>query len=137
MERVSITHYNSVNSVWLQMLGFYRLEMRALKIKLTDILRKNTNTDVVGQARQYEIVFDVQLGTIDELCNDICVATTEQAVHTKEGYIDINLWSAYNKLKDRFILEERKLNEVKKSFKQFASAMDANSNNISHSYLSN
>jgi hypothetical protein len=137
MEKVSIAHYNSVNNVWLQMLGFYKLEMRALKNKLTDIVRKNTNIDVVGQARQYEKVFEVQLGSIDELCKDICAITTEQAVHTKEGYIDINLWSAYSQLKERFITEERELNNVKKSFKQFASAMDANSNNVFQSYLSN
>ncbi|MDR3680048.1 MAG: hypothetical protein P4L41_08790 [Flavipsychrobacter sp.] len=136
MEKVSISHHNNINHVWMQLLDLYKKEINTLSEKLSAIATKNDDPYVLQKTNGYKGQFDAQLSSIRRLQNDISSSIpnlANLAQHIKDGFIDYTLLLKHNQLKDRFITEEKIFHEIRNGFKLF----DANLANWASSHPSN
>lgn len=125
MEKVSITHMSNAHTDWLRGLDFYKQEIKILKKRLTDIAGRNTHFDVMREVEHFENQFDIQAENIHRLAHDIKANVKNTAIETKNsgaGYIDGMLFDQHNELGERYIAEEKTINELRQSFQQFSSA---------------
>lgn len=123
MEKISITHMNNAHNDWLRALDFYKQEVSILKKRLTEIAQKNTDNGVQKEVEHYENQLTVQMDNIDRLDHDIhlnIASTSHELQEAKAGYIDRNLLTQHNNLKERFNSEEKVFNEVRHNFNLFA-----------------
>ena len=123
MTRVSITHMSNAHNGWLRSLDFYKQEIKILKGLLTEIAKKNTSAPVMKEVEHFENQFRIQLENIAKLAHDIKGNLTDagkQAHASGAGYIDGILLSTHTALGEKYIVEEKIVNELRHSFQQFA-----------------
>jgi hypothetical protein len=124
MEKVSITHLSNAHTDWLRGLDFYKQEIKILKKRLTEIAGKNTSTEVMKDVEHFENQFEIQAENIHRLSHDIKSNVKIASVESKNsgaGYIDGYLLDQHQELGQRYITEEKTLNELRHSFNEFAS----------------
>jgi len=124
MEKVSITHLSNAHNDWLRGLDFYKGEIKILKKRLTEIAGKNTDPELMKDVEHFENQFDIQAENIQRLAHDIKANVKVAAVETKTasaGYIDGHLFDQHSDLEQRYISEEKTINELRHSFNEFAS----------------
>lgn len=123
MEKISITHMSNAHTDWLRALDFYKQELNVLKERLTEVARKNTGNDVMKNVEHFENQFKVQLQNIDMLRHDIhtnIASTSNEAQKSKAGYIDSTLLTQHNNLKQKYVTEEKTINDIRNNFNRFA-----------------
>ncbi len=124
MEKISITHLSNAHTDWLRGLDFYKSEIKILKKRLTEIAGKNSQIEVMREVEHFENQFEIQAENIHKLAHDIKANVKIAAAEYKNsgaGYIDGYLFENHNQLCDRYIAEEKTVNELRHSFNQFAS----------------
>ena len=123
MKKISITHMSNAHNDWLRAPGFYKDEIGILKGRLTEIAGKNTGAEVMPKVEHYENQFTVQRDNIDTLAHDIRQNVNEAgsaAEASGAGYIDAALFTRHNALQQKFIQEEKTINELRHEFYDFA-----------------
>jgi len=124
MEKISIAHLGNAHSDWLRGLDFYKQEIKILKSRLTEIAGKNSGQDVMVEVERYENQFEIQAENIHRLTHDIksnVKVAGRESQNSGAGYIDGILLDQHNSLGQRYITEEKTINELRHSFNEFAS----------------
>ena len=124
LEKVSITHMNNAHSDWVRALHFYRDELKILSGRLTEIATKNTGREAMLEVEHFENQFRIQAENINTLSHEIRANVSMAAHETKAsgaGYIDGILITRHNELSTKFATEEKIINELRRSFNEFAS----------------
>ena len=125
MEKVSISHLSNSHTDWLRGLDFYKQEIKILKKRLTEIAGKNTHSNVMRDVEHFENQFEIQAENIHKLSHDIKSNVKIAAVESQNsgaGYVDGIFFDRYDTLWQRYITEEKTVNELRHSFNEFASA---------------
>ena len=124
MEKISITHMSNAHSDWLRGLDFYKQEIKILRKRLTEIAGKNTSPEILKEIEHFENQFDIQTENIHKLSHEIKTnvkIASQEAKKSNAGYIEGLLLDQHNILGQRFLSEEKTVNEIRQSFNQFAS----------------
>ena len=109
---------------WLRGLDFYKQEIKILKNRLTEIAGKNTHPDVMKEVEHYENQFEIQAENIHRLSHDIKSNVKIAGVEVRNsgaGYIDGMLLDKHVDLGEKYVSEEKTINELRHSFNEFAS----------------
>ena len=123
LEKVSISHMNNAHSDWLRALHFYRDELKILNSRLTEIASKNNGREVLIDIEHFENQLRIQAGNINSLTHEIRANVSNAAIEAKAsgaGYIDGNLLAQHTELGNKFETEEKIINELRRSFNDFA-----------------
>jgi len=123
MKKVSIKHLGNSYGDWLRALVFYKQELDILKERLTEIVSKNTNADLLKQVEHFENQLKVQNNNIDNLHHDIELMVTSAAIEIRQStsaYVDESLIKRYSELQMQFECEERLISQLRHEFNEFA-----------------
>src|SRR5579883_2558324 len=123
MEKAHISNIDHIQSDWLRGLDFYKNELHILRKRLTEIAGKNNGHDVNKGVEHFENQFKLQSENIDFLRHDINENVSNIGRQVKEstaGYVDTGLIKAYKKLEEKYVAEEKLINELRHDFYQFA-----------------
>ena len=67
----SITHLHILCEDWKRELNFFALEIPMLRKRLDEVVRRNTNKDILSQVEHFENKFKLMAGNTDELLHDV------------------------------------------------------------------
>ncbi len=114
---------SNAHTDWLRALDFYKDELGILKERLTEIAGKNTEHELMHKVEHYENQIAVQRDNIDRIAHDIrlnLASTSNELQHSPAGYIDATLLAQHNTLHQRYLGEEKAVNELRHEFYEFA-----------------
>lgn len=122
MSMTSIKHLDNEHNDWLRALDFYKQELSILKGRLTEVAGKNTGDEASQQADHFENQIKIQVTNIDTLRHDINTNLAKVADEVKDnaGHIEGGLIAEHNALRDRYIAEEKVINELRHEFNRYA-----------------
>ncbi|MCB0700020.1 MAG: hypothetical protein H6551_00405 [Chitinophagales bacterium] len=122
MSMTSIKHLNNEHNDWLRALSFYKDELDILKERLTEVAGKNTGDEASQQADHFENQIKIQVTNIDTLRHDINTNLARVAEEVKDtaGHVEGELIAEHDALRDRFISEEKTINELRHEFNRYA-----------------
>lgn len=108
---------------WMSKLKFYEDEILILKNRLSEIVSKNTNKDILAQAEHFQNQLIVQKENIDEISHSITVDedTIRKAVDKKPKFIDQLDTEPHTKEKQAMDSFEKNFTELRAEFNKFAS----------------
>ncbi len=122
MSKTSITHVNNEHNDWLRALDFYKTELGILKGRLTEVAGKNTGDEASKGAEHFENQLKIQVTNIDTLRHDInenLAKIADDAAHSA-GHVEQELIAQHDALRDRYIAEEKTINELRHEFNRYA-----------------
>jgi predicted RNA-binding protein len=108
---------------WISKLKFYEDEILILKNRLSEIVSKNSQKDVLAQAEHFQNQFVVQKENIDEISHSITVDEDmiQKAVDKKPKDIGQLNTEPHSKEKVEMESFEKNFNELRAEFNKFAS----------------
>jgi len=121
--QTSIKHLTNEHNDWLRGLSFYKDELQILKNRLTEVAGKNTGSEAVNMMNHYENQIALQATNIDTLRHSIngnLETIVAQLNDNTPGYIDQQLVSKHNQLRDDYFTQEKIVNELRHEFNRFA-----------------
>jgi len=124
MIKENISAMSDEHTGWLSALDFYKQDLNILKRRLTEIAGKNTGKEMASDIDHYENQVNIQTENIDKLHHDInenLAKSATQAKNNSAGYIDAELLKEHSRQKERFVSEEKVINELRQDFNRFAS----------------
>jgi len=123
MDKIHISNVDHIQNDWLRVLDFYKSEISILRKRLTEIAGKNTGHEVNKGVEHFENQFKLQDENIDFLKHDINSNVSDISRQVREstaGYIDASLIKLYRRLQEKYVAEEKLINELRHDFYQFA-----------------
>lgn len=125
METSGITHIQKVHNIWLQILDFHKQEIKTIKNQLYGIAGRNNQRNLLNNVERYENQLRNQVEYIDTLYGDIQSNNTQVKKTGNEGQGNVQrsfdvLITQHNKLKERFMAEEKAFNNFKQDIRHFA-----------------
>lgn len=122
MSMTSIPHANVEHSDWVRNLDFYKQELDILKGRLTEVAGKNTGDEASKGAEHFENQFKIQITNIDTLRHDINTHLSEIAgqAAASAGHIEKAELDSHNALRNRYIAEEKTINDLRHEFYRYA-----------------
>ena len=124
MIKENISAMTDEHTGWLSALVFYKEELNILKKRLTEIAGKNTNKELGPEIEHFENQVNIQSENIDNLHHDInenLSKAAAQAQNNSAGYVDAGLLKTHEGQREKFLTEERTVNELRQNFNRFAS----------------
>ncbi len=108
---------------WMSKLKFYEDEITILKNRLSEIVSKNTQKDVLAQAEHFQNQFIVQKENIDEISHSITIdeEVIQKAVDKKPKYVDQLSMEPHANEKVAMDSFEKNFTELRAEFNKFAS----------------
>lgn len=122
MSMTSIPKANVEHSDWLRSLDFYKGELDILKGRLTEVAGKNTGDEAEKGAEHFENQFKIQITNIDRLRHDINAHLAEIAEQAQKsaGHIEKGELANHDTLRNRYVTEEKIINELRHEFYKYA-----------------
>lgn len=108
---------------WMSKLKFYEDEISIFKNRLSEIVSKNTQKDILAQAEHFQNQLIVQKENIDEISHSITVDedTIQKAVDKKSKFIDHLDSEPHTNEKVAMESFEKNFTELRAEFNKFAS----------------
>jgi hypothetical protein len=119
----SITHLHILCEDWKRELNFFAFEIPMLRKRLEEVVRKNTNKDILSQVEHFENKFKLMAGNTDELLHDVNLkndALNAQAL-AKANYINVKMIESDQNLEDLMAITSKDFYDTKKSYYNFLS----------------
>ena len=107
----------------LRSLDFYRQELKYLQKRLADIVKRNTNPDIMAQAEQFQNQFIITKDNLDTQNHTIKVQlkTVEKLIKQKSNHFDEKTLSDSGKFSQSIHNAERDFAALKLRFNKFLS----------------
>lgn len=123
MSMTKASQLTAEHNDWLRGLVFYKDELVVLKNRLTEIAGKNTGDEAGQGAGHFESQFTIQVTNIDTLRHDIQQHLSQVATQAENhaGHIEKDMVAAHNDLRERYIAEEKVINDLRHEFYRYAS----------------
>lgn len=108
---------------WMSKLKFYEDEILILKNRLSEIVTKNTQKDILAQAEHFQNQLIVQKENIDEISHSITVDEDliQKAVDKKPKFVDQLNTEPHAKEKLAMESFDKNFTELRAEFNKFAS----------------
>ncbi|MCK5402207.1 MAG: hypothetical protein KAJ28_11290 [Flavobacteriaceae bacterium] len=108
---------------WLRELSFWEDELKSFKNRLSDLVTRWTDKNMLAQLEQYQNQFIIHAEVIDRMQDDINVHETNIAKHSKKGkdMLDVILVKKHIEFRDRLETQRQIYSELKKGFFRFLS----------------
>jgi hypothetical protein len=123
MKQISIKHINNLHNDAIRGLDFYRDELTILNERLGEIAAANTNREVAEQVEHFQNQFIIHNEQIDELQHALrenLQLVAKQVIQTG-GQTNETSLPANEGLYEKYLTEEKMLNELRHDFNRFAS----------------
>jgi hypothetical protein len=124
MTKTSLDNVTTAHNAWLSALRFYSEDLVIMKNRLTEIAGKYTNHDVGKMIEHYQNQFIVQQDNIARLAHDINATVSAMSAQAKKsgtGHVDAAFAGSFRDLGERYLAEEKTVNELRADFNQFSS----------------
>jgi len=119
----SLSHLHLVCEDWKRELLFMQDEIPVLKSRLSEVVSKNTTTDVLKQVEHFENKFNILRLHLDELLHDVNLkmnAIQSQAI-AKPNYISVKMVESDAQLEDLMHTNALDFYDTKKTYYKFLS----------------
>jgi uncharacterized protein YlxP (DUF503 family) len=119
----SLSHLHLVCEDWKRELLFMQDEIPVLKSRLSEVVSKNTTTDVLKQVEHFENKFNILRLHLDELLHDVNLkinAIQSQAM-AKPNYISVKMVESDAQLEDLMHTNTLDFYDTKKTYYKFLS----------------
>jgi uncharacterized protein YlxP (DUF503 family) len=119
----SLSHLHLVCEDWKRELLFMQDEIPVLKSRLSEVVSKNTTTDVLKQVEHFENKFNILRLHLDELLHDVNLkinAIQSQAM-AKPNYISVKMVESDAQLEDLMHTNALDFYDTKKTYYKFLS----------------
>ena len=119
----SLSHLHFVCEDWKRELLFMQDEIPVLKSRLSEVVSKNTTTDVLKQVEHFENKFNILRLHLDELLHDVNLkinAIQSQAI-AKPNYISVKMVESDAQLEDLMHTNALDFYDTKKTYYKFLS----------------
>jgi len=119
----SLSHLHLVCEDWKRELLFMQDEIPVLKSRLSEVVSKNTTTDVLKQVEHFENKFNILRLHLDELIHDVNLkinAIQSQAM-AKPNYISVKMVESDAQLEDLMHTNALDFYDTKKTYYKFLS----------------
>lgn len=118
----NILNISNEHNDWLRSLAFYKDELGILQNRLTEVAGKNTGEEASKGAGHFENQLKIQITNIDVLHHDINEFLHKAAEQAEQhaGRVEDDMMAKHDKLRDRFIAEEKTLLELRHEFNRYA-----------------
>ena len=106
---------------WIDELEFAKDEIKTFKNRLSEVVSKNTKTDVLAPAEHFQNQFIRQLEVIDELEHDVNAEQHKLVVKARENNVavDHTTFSENDKLVDRMQMFTKLFKELKDEYNTY------------------
>ena len=124
MTKTSLNNVTTAHNAWLSALRFYSEDLDIMKNRLTEIAGKYTSPEVGKMIEHYQNQFIVQQDNISRLAHDINSTVSAMSAQAKEsgtGHVDAAFADSFRDLGERYLTEEKTVNELRADFNQFSS----------------
>jgi uncharacterized coiled-coil protein SlyX len=114
--------YDECNS-HLRSLDFYRDELKYLQKRLADIVKRNTDKDILAQAEQFQNQFIIAKDNLDELNHTIKsqFKVIEKMIEKKPSHVDEKTFTDSSKFSQSIHNAEKDFAAMKLKFNKFLS----------------
>jgi hypothetical protein len=119
----SLSHLHLVCEDWKRELLFMQDEIPVLKSRLSEVVSKNTATDVLKEVEHFENKFNILRLHLDELLHDVNLkmnAIQSQAI-AKPNYISVKMVESDAQLEDLMHTNALDFYDTKKTYYKFLS----------------
>ena len=119
----SLSHLHLVCEDWKRELLFMQDEIPVLKSRLSEVVSKNTATDVLKEVEHFENKFNILRLHLDELLHDVNLkmnAIQSQAI-SKPNYISVKMVESDAQLEDLMHTNALDFYDTKKTYYKFLS----------------
>jgi uncharacterized protein YlxP (DUF503 family) len=119
----SLSHLHLVCEDWKRELLFMQDEIPVLKSRLSEVVSKNTATDVLKEVEHFENKFNILRLHLDELLHDVNLkmnAIQSQAI-AKPNYISVKMVESDAQLEDLMHTNAIDFYDTKKTYYKFLS----------------
>ena len=119
----SLSHLHLVCEDWKRELLFMQDEIPVLKSRLSEVVSKNTATDVLKEVEHFENKFNILRLHLDELLHDVNLkmnAIQSQAI-AKPNYISVKMVESDAQLEDLIHTNALDFYDTKKTYYKFLS----------------
>ena len=107
---------------WLNALQFYKDDITVLEHRLEDIVRRNTNGEVMAELEHFQNQFIREREVIDELRHDIKQEENRLEKEAKDHpvAIDHRYFTDHSELRDRMVTFEKLYRELRSEFNRWS-----------------
>jgi hypothetical protein len=119
----SMNHMHLICEDWKRELNFFKVEIPLLKLRLDEIVSKNTNPEILAQVEHFENKFKIMDIHLDELLHDVNLKNQQisaQAV-AKPQYISVKMLEYDQKIEELMHITSKDFYDSRKEFYQFLS----------------
>lgn len=108
---------------WLRELYFWEDELKSFKNRLSELVTRWTDKNVLAQLEHYQNQFIIHAEVIDRMQDDINVHETDIAKHSKKGkdMLDVILVKKHVEFRNRMETQRHIYSDLKKEFFRFLS----------------
>ncbi|MBL0316998.1 MAG: hypothetical protein IPP69_15030 [Flavobacteriales bacterium] len=118
-----ISHMSAEHSSWLRGIDFYNDELKIMQHRLQEVSSKYTNPEVKSQVEHYQNQFMVQESNLNHLKHEINnhFKHMEIDVEVHAQHLGNSTLAEHDKMRDKYITEEKIINELRHEFNRFLS----------------
>lgn len=120
MNNETIQQMNDEHNTWLRSLKFYKNEIGLLKNKLTEMCSHKSGRDAAVNLEHFENQFTIQEKNIHTLDHNIKEVLQQTSARPEPAHSYQEIAQKHELLRDKFIQEERIINELRNEFTRFA-----------------
>jgi len=119
----SLSHLHLVCEDWKRELLFMQDEIPVLKSRLSEVVSKNTTTDVLKQVEHFENKFNILRLHLDELLHDVNlkINAIQSQAKAKPNYISVKMVESDAQLEDLMHTNALDFYDTKKTYYKFLS----------------
>lgn len=119
----AVSHGGADHLQWIKEIEFYKDEFNVFTKRLEEIVRKNTDRNVMAEAEHFQNQFIIQQNNIDEIKHSVTRHSSKVAADSKEhaGRIKTLLVIEHEDLQNRMAVLEKSIRDIRNDFNKFLS----------------